>query len=75
MSHFPGSEFISLGSQGKFPMTHGRDIGPHCTVEQPARFHHKFNTNSSLGSLGNQVLRDQERSISHLSSEWRQRDG
>lgn len=29
----------------------------------------KFDSNNSLGSLGNQVLRDQERSISHFSRE------
>lgn len=33
--------------------------------------HCKCDSDDSLGSLGNQVLRDQERSISHFS-EWRQ---
>lgn len=34
----------------------------------------KSDSNDSLGSLGNQVLRDQERSISHFSSERRDKE-
>lgn len=36
--------------------------------------HCKSDSNDSLGSLGNQVLRDQERSISHFSSEQRDKE-
>lgn len=74
-SCFRSSGSVALDSQGKFPTWHAAVIlVPTVLYSSQRRFHCKFNSNGSLGSLGNQVLRDQERSISHFSSERRDKE-
>lgn len=55
---------------GTFPTWHSAVIlVPAVLYSSQQHAHCKSDSNDSLGSLGNQVLRDQERSISHFSSE------
>lgn len=57
VSYFQPPELISWALGHICHMTLNRNISPLCTVQQRVRC--KSDSNDSLGSLGNQVLRDQ----------------